>query len=81
MDLNEISNLIEIRNYIASAINNYALERNVVAQLNKMLILLDRRIVERVLDNDFKKFLGYEDVEKFLAEARKISDIKSSFKK
>ena len=80
MDLQEITNLIEIRNHIVNSINNYALTRDTVSQLNEMLILLDRRIVDKLLGKDFKDFLGFEDVKKFVQEARKNNDIRSGLK-
>jgi hypothetical protein len=79
-DLNEISNLIGIRNYISTMINNYAISRDTVANLNKMVIVLDRRIVDKLLSNEFKEYVGFQDAEKLLSEARKISDIKSGLK-
>jgi hypothetical protein len=45
-----------------------------------MVILLDRRIVDKLLSDDFKNYIGFQDAEKLLAEARKISDIKSGLK-
>jgi hypothetical protein len=80
MDLNEISSLIEIRNYISSAINNYSISRDVVADLNRMLILIDRRIVDKLLAKDFKDFLGFKDVDKFVADAARVNNIKSGLK-
>lgn len=80
MDLNEISSLIEIRNYISSSINNYSISRDMVADLNKMLILIDRRIVDKLLAKDFKDFLGFKDVDKFVADAARINNIKSGLK-
>lgn len=80
MDLNEISGLIEIRNYISSAINNYSINRDTVAELNRMLILIDKRIVDKLLAKDFKNYLGFQDVDKFVAEAARVNNIKSGLK-
>jgi hypothetical protein len=79
MKLSEITGLIEIRSYISSAVNNYSLHRDKVKQLNEMLILIDARIVEKLLSKDFKEFLHAEDkdVERLVSEARRVSDIKS----
>lgn len=81
MDLSEITGLIEIRNYMMSAVNNYSLAREKVSQLNEMTILIDRRIVDKLLSEEFKHSLGYEDVKKYVEEARQISNIKSGIKK
>jgi hypothetical protein len=81
MDLREITDLIAIRNHIVNSINNYALARDKVSQLNEMLILLDRRIVDKLLDQDFKDFLGFKDVKKFVQEARENNNIRSGLRK
>lgn len=80
MDLQEITNLISIRNHMLNSINNFALARDIVSQLNEMLILLDRRIVDKLLGEDFKDYLDFKDVKKFVQEARKTSDIRSGLK-
>jgi hypothetical protein len=80
MDLQEITSLIAIRNHMISSINNYALKRDTVSQLNEMLILLDRRIVDKLLGSEFKDFLGFEDAKKFVQEARENNNIRSGLK-
>jgi hypothetical protein len=80
MDLQEITSLITIRNHVVNSINNYALTRDTVSKLNEMLILLDRRIVDKLLDQDFKDFLGFEDAKKFVQEARENNNIRSGLK-
>lgn len=78
--LNIITHLIEIRSYVASAVNNFTLPKDSSNQLNKMLVMLDRRIVERLLSDEFKDTLGYEDLDKIMAEVIKNNNIKSGMK-
>ena len=80
MELVEITDLIEIRNYVVAAVNNYSISRDKVSQLNEMLLLIDKRIVDKILSDDFKNLLGYQDVKAIVSEARKISNIKSGLK-
>jgi hypothetical protein len=71
MNLNEITQLIEIRSYVFNAINNFNLPKEEGHQLNKMLVLIDRRIVDRLMGEEFKNFLGYQDADKVMLEAAK----------
>lgn len=80
MDLNIISQLISIRTYITMAVNNYSLHRDTVKQFNDMLVVIDRRLVESLLSNEFKDTIGFSDVKTLVAEARKINDIKSGLR-
>ena len=80
MNLSDITQLIEIRNYVVNAVNNFTLPKDSSNQLNKMLVMLDRRIVERLLSEDFKNLLGYEDLDKIMAEVIKNNNIKLGMK-
>ena len=76
----ELNELINIRNYVCSAINNYSLSRTSVSELNVMNILLDKLIIEKLLSKEFKEYVRFEDKDKAVAEVRKITDIKSGLK-
>ena len=80
MDLSEISSLIEIRNYIHQSVNNFNLERNKVDSLGDMLILIDKLIVDKLLANDFKSFINFQDLSKYKAEVVKHNNIKSGLR-
>lgn len=76
----EISNLINIRAYMVSSINNYGLIRSVVSDLNAMVILLDKLILEKLMSPDFKSYVNFADKDKAIAEVAKITNIKSGIK-
>jgi len=80
MDLKDISDLIQIRNYVMLAINNYNLPKETGSTLNGMLILIDKQITNRLLSDEFKQFIGFENVTKAIKEAREINNIKSGMK-
>lgn len=73
----EISNLINIRNYIVVSINNSSVDRKTVTELNGTLLLLDKQIVKMLTDKKFKEFVGYQDVNKAIQEVRNLTNIKS----
>lgn len=80
MDISEISNLISIRMYVVQSVNNYSIARDVVSELNAMVILLDKLIVEKLMSPDFKKLINYADKDKAVAEVAKLTNIKSGLK-
>lgn len=77
MDLKEITDLIQVRNYVQSATGNYGLSRAVVTDLNAMVILLDKLIVEKLMSPAFKEYIKFEDRAKAIAEVAKLTNIKS----
>lgn len=80
MNLSEIADLIEIRNYISGAINNFNLKRETSRELQSMLILTDKRISEKLLSENFKEFIGFKDAAAAVIEAAGINNIKSGMK-
>ena len=75
-----ITQLIEIRNYVSSAISNYSLDRKVVTEYNAMVILLDKMIQEHLTGDEFKQFIKFEDRAKAIQEVAAITNIKSGIK-
>lgn len=80
MNLEEINQLIDIRNYIYNSINNHSIERSVINELNGMLILVDKRIVNILCGDDFKNYIDYKDVKKAIHEVAIRNNIKSGLK-
>lgn len=80
MDLSEISNLIQIRNYIHQSVNNFALERSKVNSLGDMLILIDKLIVDKLLANDFKSLINFQNLQQYKSKAIENNNIKSGLK-
>lgn len=81
MNLKETTDLVTLRGYVALAINNFALDREVVKYYDGLLIMIDRKIAALLKDADFKSYVGYEGVKEAIQEVRRNTDIKSSLKK
>lgn len=80
MDNKEINELINIRQYMVSAINNPAIDRQMVSTLQGMLILIDKKICNILIGDDFKEYIGFADVKKAISEVAQINNIKSGLK-
>ena len=82
MNYQEILNLISIRNYIANMINNSnIIDRATVSELNGTLILIDKKIIEMLKSQEFKSYIGYQEVRQAIEEVAKLNNIKSGLNK
>lgn len=81
MDLTEITNLVNIRQYVVNSMSNPAIDRSTVNTLNGMLILLDNKIINILQSDSFKEYIGYKDVRKAIEEVARITNIKSGIKR
>lgn len=81
MDLTEITNLVNIRQYVVNSMSNPAVDRSTVHTLNGMLILLDNKIINILQSDLFKEYIGYKDVRKAIEEVARITNIKSGIKR
>lgn len=75
-----ISDLIHIRNYVVQATNNFALSKTTFKDLSKMLVVLDKKIVEQILSDEFKDIVGFGDAETVMREAAANNNIKTGMK-
>lgn len=73
MDLSEAMSLITIRDYIIKNVDSTTLDKATVSELNKMVLLVDRKIVEILRSTEFKSYINYSSVNKVLAETHKIT--------
>ena len=80
MKLNEITDLISVRQYVSNSISNSSIDRATVNVMSGMLILIDKKILSLLQDNKFKEYVGYKDVKKAIEEVVKINNIKSGLK-
>lgn len=78
MDLFEISNLIQIRNYIAQAIQNYGIKKEVVSELNDMILMVDKLIIDNLTSPQFKEKISFSNLKEIKEDIIKRSNIKSS---
>lgn len=79
MDLQEITNLIKVREYILTSIGNPYFDRQTVNTLNGMLILIDGKIVNLLQSDSFKEYINFKDVKKAIQDVARITNIKSGF--
>lgn len=57
MDPYNIVDLIKIREYIVTCVNNMHLDRSSLNNLNKLLPILDKKIISIILSDEFKNLL------------------------
>ncbi len=81
MKINEISDLIAIRNYVQLSQDNYNLRKEQVAELRTILILLDKKLANALTGAEFKEFVNFEEAKAAIAEVAAINNIKSGLKK
>lgn len=81
MDLQEIVDLIAIRQYVVNATANPAIDRATVNVVNGMLLMIDKKILGLIQGEDFKDYINYQDVQRAKQEAANITNIKSGLKK
>jgi len=78
MNLKEINDLINIRQYVYSSIHNSSIHRDNVNYLNGILILLDNKIINLLSQDDFKEYIDYKNVKKAIEDVVQVTNIKSS---
>ena len=79
MNLKELSDLINVRNYVYQTANNpsSSVDRQTINQMGTMLINLDKKIISLIQTDDFKSYVE-SNVPK---ELEKPSNIKSGLHK
>lgn len=80
MDLKELTDLIAVRQYVVNATANPAIDRGTVNYLTKLLIMVDKKIISILGDDQFKEYISYKDVDKAIREVALITNIKSGIK-
>lgn len=81
MKLDEINSLITVRQYVVNCISNASIDRATVNVMSGMLILIDNKILSLLQSDNFKNYIGYQDVKKAIQEVAKLNNIKSGIKK
>ncbi len=79
MDFTELSSLISIKEYISFAVNNSNIPRKQANELNNIMILVDKKIVEKLTGPEFKEYVGFSGVKQAVDEAVQLNNIKSAF--
>lgn len=80
MTIADIAHLTQIRTYLVNAINNFNVPKTNIKQLNETLILLDKKLVEYLLDDQFKSLIEFDNLETVMREATINNNIKSGLK-
>jgi hypothetical protein len=80
MNLIETNQLISIREYIYQTVNNPALTRVELNDLQEILATLDKKIVEALRSSEFKDFIGFKSTKNSMAKETAANNIKSSIK-
>ncbi len=81
MDLEELVNLITVRQYVVNATANPTMDRAAVNYLNGSLIMIDRKIMTLLQGEQFKSYIDYSNVRKAIEEVAAITNIKSGLKR
>ena len=77
MDLKELTDLIAVRRYVVNSTALPVISRQTVNELNGVLLLLDKKIIDIITGPDFKEYIGYKNVEEAKQAAAKITNIYS----
>ena len=82
MNIKDLTDLINIRNYVSTAINNSMIDKKIVSELYTMQINLDKKIVNEIVSPEFKRQLGFwdEQMKEVVREAAKTNNIKTGMK-
>jgi len=74
MDLKELNDLITIREYTVNSTSNPNIDKKTIRQLDGILLLLDIKIVEMITSNDFKEYIGFNNLPETIKEMRLEKD-------
>jgi hypothetical protein len=78
-DYEQISHLIAIRDYINALVSgNYNTEKSKIHDLQKISLLLDRKIVDALVSPEFKSFVNFADAQSAVQAAARQNNIRSS---
>ena len=81
MDLTELVSLISIRQYVVNSTSNPSIDRATVNYMNNTLLMIDKKIVQLLQDNDFKDYINYKDVRKAIEDVASINNIRSGLQR
>lgn len=75
MEIIDVASLISIRTYVIMMVENLYVDNAKAKELRKLLPLIDKKIVDQLLSDEYKTLFGANDLE---ALPTKIKNIKSS---
>lgn len=77
MDLQELTDLIKIRDYVVNSRALPTIDRKTVNELDGMLLLLDKKIIGILTSDEFKEYIDYKNVQQAKEAAVRITNIYS----
>lgn len=80
VDLTEIVNLINIRQYVVNATGNPSIDKATVNYMSNSLLMIDKKIIGLLQSDTFKDYINFQDVKKAIEDVRNITNIKSGIK-
>ena len=81
MNLTEITDLIQIRQYVANSIENHNIDRPTVNAMSGTLLLLDKKIMSLLLGDQFKTYIHFDEVAKVTEEVVRFRNIRNGMNK
>jgi len=81
MNLKELTDLMDVRQYVVNSTANPTIDRETVKYMNGLLIMLDNKIIGILKSDEFKEYVNYKDVRKAIEDVARITNIKSGLKK
>ena len=75
MNLKELTDLITIRNYVINATSIRYIDQTMSHNLDKMLIMLDKKIIGMITDPAFQEYINFSDVTQEVAKAAQLTNI------
>jgi len=81
MDLKELVDLINIRQYVVNSAANPAIDRNTVSYMNESLLMIDRKIISLLQSDEFKDYIDYKDIQAVKKQVAEITNIKSGLQR
>lgn len=77
MDLQELTDLIKIRDYVINSRALPTIDRKTVNELDGILLLLDKKIIGLITSDEFKEYVDYKNVQQAKEAAVRITNIYS----
>ena len=78
----QIASLIEIKHYLDGVIDhNYGVDGKKIKELQKIVLLLDAKIVDGILSDEFKSFVDFDRADEVVREVAMNSSVRGSFYK
>lgn len=74
MKLDELTSLIQIRDYLASSQNNGSIDRKTLGEMSAMLLLIDKKIIKILQSPEFKDYVDYGSARQALIESRQLNN-------